>query len=154
MAKRRKPSKSIDLTEAPAISDKSIIYLLGIAIIVANIANSYFMVQMNKNVLTLGEAMKGMDLSAPQDNPSGGDDTVPTEDQEDPLDLLKPETKALIENYQISGTPTLVINCDKMRVGTYAIAEENGQLPEGSALQALINDLCTIAGNGSVFCND
>jgi hypothetical protein len=152
--KAKKKTRELNLTKAPEIGDKSILYLLVFAVVVANLANTYFVLQMNQNIMDLGEAIMKIPVNIPQGNPSGDNQPTQPEPQEDPTDLLESETKALIENYQVSGTPTLVINCDKMRVGTYALAEERGALPEGSALQAFINDLCDITGEGSVFCND
>lgn len=144
-------SKSMDLTKSPQLDDKTILYLIGFAMIVAGLSNTYFMLQMNKNVEELGDAIMNIQIQLPGGNPSDG--TQPTQ-EEDPMDLLKPETKALVDRYSISGTPTLVINCNKKRVGTYALAEQGGALPEGSSVQALINDLCDIAGDSSVFCAD
>lgn len=148
----KKPSKSLDLTKAPEMGEKSLLYLVGFALIIAGLANTYFMLQMTQNIDSLGKAIINIQVKVPQENPSGGEQ--PTQPQADPMALLKPETKALIEKYSVSGTPTLVINCNKERVGTYAVAEEQGRLPEGSELQTLTNTLCDIAGGGSVFCAD
>ncbi len=148
----RKPSKSLDLTKAPEMGDKSLLYLVGFALILTGLANTYFMLQMTQNIDSLGKAIINIQVKVPQENPSGNEQ--PTQPQADPMALLKPETKALIEKYSVSGTPTVVFNCNKVRVGTYAIAEQRGALPEGSELQTLTNTICDIAGSGSVFCAD
>ena len=150
---KKKSGIPIDLTKAPELSDKTILYIVGFAIVVANLSNTYFMLQMNQNVQDLGKAILNIQVKVPQETPSDGAQEQ-TQPQEDPTELLQPETKALVQKYSISGTPTLVINCNKKRVGTYALAEERGALPKGSELQTIINDLCSIAGDGSVFCND
>ena len=60
----------------------------------------------------------------------------------------------MIKKYQVEGTPTLVLNCNKRRVGTYTLAEQSGNFPAGAEMATLVQSLCEIAGSESVFCKD
>jgi len=57
----------------------------------------------------------------------------------------------LIAEYEVTGTPVLVFNCNYLRKGTYATKERRFQVPEGTERQDLINELCSISGADS-FC--
>jgi len=147
MARKR---KALDLTSAPELSDKTLLYLIGFAIIIAGLANSYLLMQMAKNFQQAGDAILDIKVAIPEEIPSDGGQQ---EEPQDALALLKPETKALIDQYQVGGTPTLILNCNKKRVGTYAVAEQGQNLPAGSELNSLLSTLCSITGPEGVFCS-
>lgn len=153
MAKKRSSrSKPFDLTVAPELGDKTLLCLFGFAFIIASLSNSYMLMQMARNFQDLGAAILNIKVSVPVD--------VPAEDQpqlspfEEAMPLLARDTQDLIKKYDAQGTPTLVINCNKRRVGTYTLAENNGNFPVGSEMATMISSLCEIAGPESVFCKD
>ncbi len=57
----------------------------------------------------------------------------------------------LVSEYSVSSTPQLVINCNNIRVGTFASKEQSGEVPPGTERQDLINSLCSITGR-QAFC--
>ena len=88
---------------------------------------------------------------------NGGGQTVTattTTTEQDPFTLLSAQAQDLVQKYDVGGTPTVVINCKYMRVGSMALAESSGSIPAGSEQQDLINDFCQVAGDSSVFCKD
>jgi len=89
--------------------------------------------------------------------PTGGEQTVTattTTTEQDPFSLLSAQAKDLVQKYDVGGTPTVVINCKHMRIGSMTVAESQGSIPAGSEQQDLINDFCQVAGDSSVFCKD
>ena len=57
----------------------------------------------------------------------------------------------LVREYGVDSTPQLVVNCNQLRVGTFASAEESSIAPPGTERQDLINALCGITGKPA-FC--
>lgn len=58
----------------------------------------------------------------------------------------------LVQEYNVDSTPQLVINCNHIRVGTFASAEDSFRVSPGTERQDLINSLCSITGREE-FCS-
>lgn len=156
-AKAKKSSSNEVTIELPELNDTTILYILIGALLLSNVVNIYFSYQVNNNISEISAVLKSPSgtAAAPEGQPAAaGAPAQQTEEQQDPMSLLSAPARDLINQYGVRGTPTLVINCAKKRIGSYSIAEQRGSLPAGSEQQSLINDLCTIMGDGSVFCAD
>lgn len=57
----------------------------------------------------------------------------------------------LVDEYGVDSTPQLVVNCNTIRIGTFAAKEQSGEVPLGTERQDLINSLCSITGR-QAFC--
>lgn len=72
------PKKTIEVElpeiKVPQISDTTVVYLLAGALILANIVNSYYTLQVNENIKALNVAISGLKLQAP----TGGTVQQPT----------------------------------------------------------------------------
>lgn len=155
MAKRRSRSKGFDLTSAPELGDKTLLYVFGFAFIVVSLANSYLLMQLTRNFEELQTDILNIKVRVPVDGIAAqpeSQDQPEVSPFDQAMPLLSADTQAMIQKYQVTGTPTLILNCNKKRVGTYALAEEGGNLPLGSEIEEFSRSLCQMAGEESVFC--
>jgi len=57
----------------------------------------------------------------------------------------------LVADYGVDSTPQLVINCNQLRVGTFASAEQDFRVSPGTERQDIINGICALTGK-QAFC--